>query len=107
MLGCSHELVHRCCRADAWNGHGEMSCVSGSWVPGKGRGAGVTVWQAGSNLSDKGPVPQHLNEGTAGPATIAGSRQESSDQQTSLVTKQVQGQVEKSRQSESSARYKA
>jgi len=76
-------------------------------VPGKGSGARVTEWQAGGNLSDKGPIPQHLNERTAGPVRIVRSRQESSDHQSSLVTRQVQGQMKKSRQSENSARNKA
>lgn len=40
----------------------------------------VTEWQVGSNLLDKGPVPQHLNEGTAAPVRIARSRQESGDE---------------------------
>lgn len=68
---------------------------------------GVTGWQAGRNPSGKGPVPQHLNEGIAGSVRIARSRQEPSDRQTSLVTRRVQGQVKKSRQSESSARRRA
>lgn len=54
---------------------------------------------AGRQQPDKAPVPQHLNEAAAGPLRILRFREESS-----LGTRQVQGQMKKSRQCESSAR---
>lgn len=86
-------LLSRCLECPCW----KVLC---------GRELGVTVWQADSSLSDKAPVLQHLNEGTAGPGRTARSREESSDHQTSLVTSQAQGQGKESRWSVSSARCK-
>lgn len=79
MFNAGLLLVYRCCSADAWNGHGEMSCLTGSWCLAREGELGVTEWQAGSNFSDKGPAPQHLNEVTAGPVRTVSSRQESGD----------------------------
>lgn len=99
MWAGTQVLFSRCLEWPCWNVCQGAGCLARDGEP------GVTAWQAGSDLSDTGPVPQHLSEGTAGLVRIARSRWESSDHWTSLVTRWVWGQVKKSRQS--SARYTA
>lgn len=78
--------AHRHCSGGAWNACGAVSRVPGSWGWQLG-------WQADSSPSDKA----HPERGSSRP------RAESRDHQTSLGTRQVQGQVKKSGQSESTS----